>query len=727
MRSYARFALAAVVVATSAAAQCPGSPPASFVNNTSITGCELNLLTATDPSANSLFTPSAQDNQASVTVGEFMVTTLSSVQGAPGAPVSIVYSAATPTPAAPLPFGNLHLNLGAGIGALVDGAGIFTGIPNPFLGHPGPSALFSLGLTASPLPGIAQSCWTMQALTLDPSSPFGFRMSNAVSLHVRGQVASLTPQFGPETASVVVNAIGAAGVGTANFTTFQPAGGFLPPTLATTSGSTAFSVPVAAGSGPVTYEYASNPGSPTASDPDDINTWFAVVDSFGVVTNPGPTTLTLNTSPLNPNEKAATVTNILPNSGTVHTYLAALQAGDVVVVEAYSMNVAQTALLDGYGSTFNPGATEGADLLLNFTQVTNGLPLTYDQGLAGPFAIHGDDDSGPGFNPRFTFQVRTTDNYQILVGASPANVAAFVTGDYMLNVRVLSGAPSVTRFELPTAVNQINARAAGQQVKVIGANFPPAGQTVNVTLTPMHGLYAPVVVSNVVTTSATQLTFTLPALAAPTFCVGSHLVQITSNTNNATSFLWDNSFFAPLGVRPELLVVRSAGLTILSAAGGPITAATPNTVTYGVQATTTNPQSMPAGQFFQFGANGAQTIYIEALATKYALTTAADFLSLVDTRTETGATAGCYEPQLTLFAPGFIPVLAYNADDGIVPTAYPWPFVATPCIGLNSAMLVPGALGAGAATATFLASVQAQIVTAPLGNGKGFIVNFVVL
>lgn len=725
-----RLTAACATLAAVAYAQCPGFIPPSFLTSTSITGNELNVLSPTDSTANSLFTPTAQDNECAASVGETFLITMSNEQGVPGSLLSLAFSAGNPTPAGALPFGNVHVNVAAGLGFLVDGAGLGSGVPNPFLAHPGPGQLWTMGATIGAVPGLGQTCWTMQGVLADPTSPFGVRLSNAVLFQIRGQVASLNPPFGAEGSTTVVNALGAAN-GTANFTTFAPAGGFLPAVQPSSSASLTFGVPVGSGSGPVTFEYPSNPGSATASDPDEISTWFAVTDAFGVVANPTPGPLTLNASATSGGEAFATVSNLLPNNATTHTYTVPLLAGDVVTVEAYSMDPARTALLNGFGSTFDPAATQGADLLLNFRQVTNNLPLVYDQGAAGGVLIHGDDDSGPGFNPRLTFQVRATDTYQIQLAAAPNNAAAFVTGDYLLNVRVLTGVPSVTRFELPASVTttptQINVRPAAQSVKLVGSNFN-TNSSLNVILTPVHGLYAPVVVPSVVPTSATELTFALPALSVPTFCVGSHTVELSDNATGYRSFLWDNSFVRPLGMRPELLVVRAPTLTSLAAAGGAAVTAAPNLATYGTQATTAQANSQPAGYFFQFPANAANTIYVEVLGTKNAAVGSANFQALADTGIETGnAGVGVFEPQVIVFPPNFVNTFAYNGDDGFLPTPFAWPNLFTPMIGFNSAVLQPAAGFVGAVNGTFTAFVNSNVLFGTAGNGKGYIVNIVVI
>jgi hypothetical protein len=723
MRHLMASAVVFAAVSAAAAAQCPGFIPPTFLNSTSITGNELNIISPTDSTANSPLTPSAQDNQAAASMGEAITFTLSNTQGVAGSPISIAYSFGNPTPAGALPFGNLHLNTGAGLGFLVDGIGLATGQLNPFIAHPGPGFNWAMGTSLSTIPGLGQTCWTLQAALLDATSPFGVRMSNAVLMNIRGGVQSITAPFAPEGSIVTVNATGGVS-GVANFIAHNPANSSIPATLSASSGSLAFTVPPGSASGPVTFEYPANPGVPTASDPDDTATWLAVVDPFGVQVNPVPGALALNVSPFNPAERWVSLTNSLATSATIQTYTLSLTAGDVLTVEGYSLDTSRTIILNGFGSTFDPSASQGADLQINMTETTNTMPVVYDQGGIGPFAIQGDDDSGPGFNPRFTFQVRETDTYNLVIGATPPNLAAFVSGDYLLNVRVLSGVPSISKFQRPTVTTQINVRAAGLAVDVIGANFPVGG-SVNVILNPVHGLYAPITVTGVVPTSATQLQFIIPTLSSPTRCVGLHTVQIEDAGPLAKSFIWDDSFFAPNGILPELLVVRAPTLTSLAPGGFAAVAATPNTATYGVQGTAT---VGPAGGFFQFGSNGTQTIYMEVLGTKFQTVGSADFQSLVDSRFETGSpTNGIYQPLLTIFAPGLVPVFAFNDDDGFIPTLYNWPNNFSPGIDLNSAILQPAAGFAGGATATFTALVNSNILWGAIGNGRGYIVNIVVL
>ena len=734
MRTWIQAAVSCALLAASAAAQCPGFIPTTFLNSTSTTGNELNVETLSDSTANSLTTPTAQDNQASVSVGEAITFRLSSVSGIPGAPLVLAFTPGLPTPAGVFPFGNLHLNIGGGLGAVADGLGLITGVPNAFIAHPGAGQDWTMTGTIGAYPGIAQTCWTFQSVLADPTAPTGVRLSNASLVQIRGQLQSIVPPFGTDGAAVVVNALGATTGGTANFKTSAPAGGFVNPTTPSVSTSSIFTVPFGAGSGPVTFEYPTAPGQPTVSNPDDIRTWFAVVDSTGVLNNPAQGLLALNPSPTT-GDRFASLTQTLANATTTHTYSIALNAGDVVEIEAYAMDIAQSGFLDGFGSTYDPGATQGADLALAFRQVNNFLPLTFDQGAIGPFVVHSDDDSGPGFNPRLVFQARATDTYQVLVNASPGNAAAFVTGDYLLNVRAVGNVPSITRFELPGAATatQINARPAGQTVTIIGNNFPVGGGALDVILTPVHGLYAPILVAGVAPTSATALTFTIPALSVPTFCVGSHTVQVSDVGSGYRSLVWDNSAVRPLGIRPELLVVRAPILTTLAnTAVVVVNPAIANTASYGTQATAAQANSLPPGHILQFAANGTQTIYMEVLATKNAAVGTANYQALVDTFIETGNASGpCYDPILTIFPPNLSSTFAQNDQDGFFPSAFNWPSGGTPGIGLNAAVLQPTAGFVGAGNGTFTSFVTTAInylgAGGSNGPGKGYLVHIVVL
>ncbi|HYC77631.1 MAG TPA: hypothetical protein VEI02_08395 [Planctomycetota bacterium] len=726
MKMCARVVLSVVATATSAAAQCPGFIPPSFLNSTSATGNELNILTPADSTANSLVTPSAQDNLASASIGDGVVFTLSNVQGAVGAPVTIAFTPGNPAPAGVFPFGNLHLDLSQPMGFLVDGIGLGTGVPNPFLGHPGPNQLWTMGVGLAAIPGLGHTCWTLQAALADPTQPFGVGLSNAALFNIRGGVVNVQPNFGPENSSTVVSALGAAS-GTSHFTAYNPAGNAaIPPTFASTSPNLTFTVPLGSGSGPVAFEYPTAPGLLTALDPDNTATWFAVTDPAGIFPGSGAGALNLTTSAFNANEKFASVIGNVPNATTTHLYSLALNIGDVVTVEAYSLNLSQSRIIDGYGKTFNAAAFEGNDFILNLRESTNTMPLVFDQGAVGPFQLTGDDDSGPGFNPRLTFQVRATDNYQIALGTSPLNAGAYASGDYLLNVRVLSTAPAVASFRTPGLnPTQINARGAGLTVEVLGANFPTTN-TVSVRMTPLHGLYAPFVVSGVTPTSSTALTFTIPALAPPNFCVGSHYVQIVNDATGETSFIWDDTFFATLGIIPELLVVRTQTVAAMPAATGGLPGLlTANTQTFGAQMTsTTTPLQNP---FFQrVGATGLQTIYMEALGTKWSAVGTAQHHGLVDTFIETGGTQGVFNPLIWLYGPTGLGSITNNDDDGSTPFLYNWPHNFSPGIGFNAAILQPMAGFAGAGTTNFIVTIQETfLITAP--SQRGFIVNVVVL
>ncbi len=706
----------ALALAWVVAAQCPNTPPTAFLNNTTVTGNEFNVFTQTNSTANSLFTPTAQDNIAVSSALGPITMQLTNVSGSAGLPLSIVYTAGPPVagPQSIPGSGDVWLDFSVPFGAIADGIGLFNfGIPNPFIATPSPQFVFQLSMNLANVPGINNTCWTLQTAILDPAAFNSLRLSNAVQLEVHPGIASITPNFAGEFTPVSLSTSGGSG-GVANFTRFNPANGNGGATLPVNSPSLNFSVPLGAGSGPVTYEDSTAPGYPSESDPDEMRTFLAVINPNGPTAVTGvANTLTLTTSPYSTTDKYATVTNALISATAVHTYTMTLNAGDVVTVEAFSMNVGRTTLLDGYGRTFNPGATQGADLLLNFIEIGNGLPLTYDSTGTNNFLIHGDDDSGPGFNPKLTFQARVTDSYQVLVGSVVP--AAFATGDYMLNVHVITNAPSVKQFN--SAGLQVNAKAAGTAIDISGNNFPAGPCTI--TLTPIHGLYSPVTVT-ATPTNATTLTFTIPNLATtnPRFLIGGHSVTVTDNASGRTSLTWDNSFFAPVGILPELLFVKSGTVSAVPTGGA---AGTPNTQTYGATGTT----GSPPGTIVGIPVSAGQNIYIEVLGVK--VQTGTSQYSLVDSLFETGAAAnGVYNPFIALYASGGNPLVATNDDDGVTPFPFAWPNGGSPGIGFNSAILVNEG-GLTIPGQSWLLFIQQQLIFGTATTTRAYILNMVVI
>lgn len=704
------FLTAAVVAALTAglAGQCP-TPPSGFANNTSVHGVELNINTSSDSTNNSLLN-TTQDNVATASVGEGISFTLSNNSGAAGQPLAILYNIGGPTGPVTLPSGgDVWLPLTLPFFAIADGLGIATIPPDPTAAHPGPGLLYSHFVSIPDTSVLGGVCITFQAVIQDPSVPSSVRLSNAVMLNIVPNVDSFVPNFGPEGSTVNVSTTG-SGQGIAHFQIFNPVNNTLLGSTAPSPLTSPTTVIVAPGadSGVVQYEDQTLPGVISSNSPDQMASFFAVTDPNGVVSNATPGPLTLQPSPFSNNELWATATATLSGSNAVDTWTISGVAGDVVQVEVYSMDTGQTRVLNGFGSTFDPAATEGFDPLINIAHATNVMPLTFDATSMGPFPVQGDDDSGPGFNARARFQVRQSDTIQILVGTGFPGT--FVTGDYLLNVRVLTGEASVSGFTIQ-GTTPANVAAPGTQVTVNGAGIQ-SGLQYNVLLTPVHGLYAPVSVGPV-TANPSALTFTMPSFAAGTFGVGSHYVQVSNVASGATSLTWDTSFFRqPIGVLPDLLVARAGTLTALSTTG--TTAITPNTATLGAS----NPGGGPAG-FLTFSTSPGQTVYVEALGVDPNSNNL-----LVDAGFAQSSTSlGVFNPNISLFDPTGL-IIAQNDDDGVFPVPYTWPNNPAVGIGLGSALLQP--ITAASAGNMFML-FQENICLVSCTTAKATLVNVVVL
>lgn len=679
MRMPALLLLLLVALAVTAAGQCTGPDPASFGNNTSATGMTLNCATGGDSTANSLFTAGAQDNIALATAGEAVSFQIGNAGGPAGAPLGLYYTSGSPVGPIPLASGdNVYLNFMAGMTALVDGIGLVSTPPNSYAVHPGPGLVFALFGAVAANPSLGNTCWTFQSALLDPASAVGVRISNAIRVAVRPGITDITPNFAAEGTTVTITNSG-SGTGTCHFGVFNPPGAIGPATVATavTTG-TSFTVPANADSGPVAYEDVLGAGNLSTQDPDSMTHHLAVVDPMGVAPGtPGP--ITLNASPYAVNEQWKTLAGTLASSTTIDAYTVTAAAGDILQVELYSVNVTQSRILNGYGSTFDPSATHGFDPLVEIFHTTNVNSLAFDN-IAGATLVHGDDDSGPAYNSRAVFQVRNAGGIRIDVRAS--SPATFVTGDYLLNIRVYTGAPAVTSFTI-SGLSSANLAAPGTTVTIVGANFTP-GIPCTVTLNPRHGLYAPVAVVGTVV-SSTQATFPVPAFSTsmPYFCVGSHEVSVTDGVSGATSLLWQTSYAGLFnGIKPDLLVLRAGTLTP-QGTGAP--AITPNI------STVTQSGAANFGGFLTIAATGTQNIYIECLGLDTTSTQ-----RRVDCMTPVGGGGtGVYNPHISLMAPGYLPIIAQNDDNGLFPVTFPWVGGGGVGIGRNSALVTPASFGNG--------------------------------
>jgi hypothetical protein len=687
-----------VLLAGPGLAQCPPASGA-FATNVSATGVFLNLVSDGD-GTNNVEGGTLVDNEAFASPGQPISFRLSNVQGAAGQPFSIYYTAGAP--GAPLPLGtgdSVWINLAAPVDAVVDGLGFF-GPANAFAAHPGPSQDVAFFTSIPATPALIGACFTVQAFILDPAAPAGLRFSNGIQLGLGGQILMTAPNFGFEGQSLPANVIG-SGSGTAAMRAFNPAGATTGPALATGPvAGASFTIPIGAESGPVQYEDVLTPGALSGAVEEDLDHFCAVVSPNGVnPATPGP--LTLGVSPFNPAERWASVFGNLATATTVDAWSIQANAGEWIIVECYSVDAGQTRILDGFGTATSPNATEGFDPLLNLTQATNTHPITFDQGAAGPFLLDGDDDDGIGGNARLVFQARAADTYNILVGTGAQGT--FVTGDYLLNIRTLDGAPAVGGFTV-SGLNPANSGAFGSSITVNGPNIT-AGNTYTVTFTPVHGLYAPVTVPSVASLVPSALTFSLPAYSPTGFAVGSHYVQVTDDATGATSQLWPLDFFPQAnGLVPELFVVRSAAPQAM--AGAPNQISPTGNVSYSVTGTA---GTTAVGGQLGFAAAAGQTIYVEAIG----YDTSSNFRR-ADAVAQTGnPTVGSWNPVATLYTPGLGQVVAYNDDDGALPSAFNWPVWPNVGISWNAAFLTPAPFASTAAAGFFL------IVDEPVFLGAG--------
>lgn len=702
----------ALVTAASLQAQCVISPP--FTNNTSTFGqVELNCEAAPDGTSNSLFTPTAQDNVATTSPGGAVSFTMSNPAGSAGNPLSLYYSPGAPGAPLNIGIGELYLNLLA-IETVVEGAGLF-GPPTPFAAHPGPQSLYALFAGTPADPTLNGTCLTFQGLILDATAAGGLRLSNAIALQIRASVLSIAPNFGPPGTSVSLVTSG-TGNGTAHFAAWNVNTDPSRPTVvsAVASGGTPTlaTVPVGAGSGPIQWEENVTPGLLSFGEPDELNAFFCATDPvLGVQSLLPAGNLPLSADPVDPGRLNATATQILASGTTTDTWFVSLNEGDICEVEVFSLDATQTAILPGFGTAFSPGGS-GFDPVVTIEQGSNGLPLTYDTGGVGPFAIHGDDDSGPGFNARAVFQALTTDTFNLNVTASVPGT--FVSGDYLLNVRVITGQPAVRGFSIG-GQNPANVGGFGETVSVLGPNIQ-AGGVYDVRLVPNHGFYAPVVVSGAVALLPGQVDFQLPPQAIGSFDIGTHRVQLVDVTGTTgTSLLWNDRFFdQPFGPLPDALCVTSAFQA--TAGNVPITASVSQLITPAVGPFGfTNVTNDSNGNAITAG----QNIYLEVVGLDPATNN-----RLMDGVGDesTGGTQGVFNPIATLFGPGLIPQVAHDDDNGLSPIAYPWPNSGSAGIGQGSAFLTTLPFGGG----TYTMFYRETICWVSCAQTKTGIINFLI-
>ncbi|MEE9392442.1 MAG: hypothetical protein V3W41_08050 [Planctomycetota bacterium] len=658
------LALAMFLPALVQAQVCPNPTPFAFdgLNGNGLPSQDnraiLNVNTRTDSSdaANS-------DNTAHVGLGEALTITFEDARVPAGSPFAISLSLGVLSTAIGNPVtidGLVWLDVfGAGnLFNIIDGIG-FGGIPNPFATTAGPGFENSLFLNVGNDANLNGMCITVQALVLDPAAPapFFLSFSNPIAVGFQPTIQASLPSFGPAGNFTVISAAGA-----------NPSGGdtitFAPMQTTVTQSSGLTPVPSGAISGQMIIDANGVPG--IASD-DEITDYFAVTDTV-TVTTPGLLTTTLD--PAIPIISASRATGIatLASSGSSDFWTINLNPGDIIDIEVYSINGALTRLLDGRGNAADLFATEGFDPNVALQVASNLDPLIFDA-ATGVQNLHFDDDSGPANNAHLRWQARFQSTYNIIV--SDSDPSSFVSGGYLLNVRVTSGSPVVQGFvdstSTPVATaTRINIVPQGGAFRIVGPNFLQ-GRFYDVTLRPRVGApFVDRVVTSLSTATNGELLVSLPAATVGQLPIGLHQVVVTELLTAQSGMVWDNSQFSPVtGVLPDLLCIRGATTTtaVVNAATGNVTMiGNQNNESVLFRPPVLAPTMNLGNGFVQATDPGGSTVaYAEALGVNESN------FDLFDSNTAAGTANGIYNPIISNFYPTLAVPGPYNDDDGLLP------------------------------------------------------------
>lgn len=692
----ALFVIAGLVFigATSLAQVCPappagfsglnGAPQGSVNHNSGI----LNFFTGSDSSdaVNS-------DNVAEAYMGEPIGIQYQNTRVPAGSPFTIAYSIGvlqTPTSVPTIVDGDIWVDINNGPSnffGLVDGLGFTRPFPDPLGTTPGPTNVVNLNVGVTVDPNALGACVTFQTFVQDPiaPAPFNLAVSNPILFGIAPTIRGMDPQIAPPGGLVQMDIPGQSSAGELIF--FQPAG-----QLAVTNSSQQVTVPADAISGQVSgFVNVWN----TMPSIDGINDWIVVTDSVvvpmaaggSIATNPDPNLAIAGS-------RRATVTSTLPAPTGTSSFSVALNAGDIIDIEVYSTEQGNTKITDGLGNLLNPLATEGFDPFVTIQQANNLDPLVWEDPSfsQGPFNLLEDDNSGPANNAFLRWQAKWTDTYNIVV--SNAQAAAFASGDFMINILVIPGAPCVQGFNTSgqpvSAFNKVNIVQQGQPVDLVCANLN-VGSTYTVEFIPKAGApFTTRSLQGVLCTNSQVLTVTPPAAGATDLDMGLHQVRLLDETSQLQGLIWDNSSFTPtLGVLPDLLSIIGGNVTIA-------TTAAQNTTTGSIDMTGLNTTSLlfqpPAANaanlfngFFNFVDPGGSTVmYAEALGVSENNNLLFDCVNDTDAVANGFTNNGIYNPFIRCWPVNLLNAGPFNEDDGVLPA----PLFAAPMgIGFNAAII----------------------------------------
>ncbi|MEZ6195071.1 MAG: hypothetical protein R3F20_04975 [Planctomycetota bacterium] len=578
---------------------------------------------------------------------------------------------------------------------LIDGLALGGGPPNPFGTTAGPDLANAFFLNTGNDANILNTCFTVQAIVLDPAAPapFFLALSNPVALGIRPGIRSVTPSLAPTGTAVQISAGGAA-AGGGDTVIFQPGlpTGTLPGGLA--------NVPAGSVSGPVDIILG---GVASVPSDDGISDWLAVIDQ---TLQPGPAILTLTPDPMIPllNSSRATGFGTLPTAGGSHTWAVSLNAGDIIDIEVYNTDAALQTILPGFGSAVDPFATSGFDPSVTLQVAGNPDQLVFDTSI-GPQNLHFDDDSGPKNNARLRWQARYTGTYNILV--TDSNPAAFVSGEYILNLRVQSGVPAVVGFQ-NTSAARVNIAGQGTNAVVVAPGVQVGGNY-SVILSPKAGApFTETLIANTIIAAPGLLRFTVPTSSS--LDIGLHQVRIRDNLTLYEGLNWDNSVFSPAdGVLPDLLCIR--GLNVQTATAATAIGGAAQIASLNAESVVFGPTTAGAlgNGFVRAMVPSApwSILYAEALAIDSTFPDLFDSTSQFLSATG-GVGTGMYNPIMNVFYPNLLISGPYNDNDGIVPS----PLFPNPMgIGRNAALIDFQAAPANPTGGNFLFLVRENIIT----------------
>jgi hypothetical protein len=629
----------------------------------------LNVFTSTDSTD-----PIQGDNVAVASLAENISIAFDDARVAAGQPFTLAASVGIQPLGIASPLIDGLVWLGPQSFPLLDGLGFF-GPANIFASTAGPNGVFQVFANTGLNPANVGLCMTLQTLVFDPIAPgpFFLAFSNPVAFGIAAGIASINPNIAPVGGSMTLQAPG-ANPGGGDVLTF-PGG-----QTATTGIGGNFAVPGGAVSGNLSLSLGGT-SAPSTITPDSIQD-FAVVTATAVTTMTGNLTMVPDPTQAIPGTRRGTGLGNILIPGGADVWTLPLIAGDIIEVEVYSTDASFTHTLDGRGSAVNPFVQEGFDPFVQIEQSTNGGDtLLFDATFApvGPFALHFDDDDGPENNSRLVWQAKYADVYRIFVG--DVNPVAFVTGSYVVNVRVIPGAPCITGFVSGTTRSNIVPQ--GSTLTCLGANLIP-GNTYTVSMIPLAGApFSTRTIPSVLCITGGRLSFLVPAALPGELPMGLHQVQLFDEVNLVSGLVWDNTRVnQPVGPLPDIVCIRGATRTQATTAtivngAHPITALNTQSYLFG-GATAANTNLNAGFTSFTVPAN-AQVVYIEALGV------ADIFNDRFDSHFGfSGAnTFGIYNPFIRLFQPGFA-TGPDNDDDGIFPAPlFPFPMG----IGASAALI----------------------------------------